>query len=59
MRDEFVCQHAAVLGDVDGVYCDGGYFGEDDTAQRICEGKVDVSEVEVDVIVICLVTQSH
>lgn len=59
MRDEFVRQHAAILGDVDSVYCDGGYLGEDNAAQGICERKVDVCKVEVDVIVICLVTQSH
>lgn len=59
MRDEFVRQHAAVLGDVDGVYCDGRYLGEDDAAQGVCERKVDVCEVEVDVIIVCLITQSH
>lgn len=59
MRDELIRQYAAVLGDVDGVYCDGGYLGEDDAAQGICEREVDVCEVEIYVIVVCLIAQSH
>lgn len=59
MRNELIRQYAAILGNIDRVYCDGGYLGEDDTAQGICEREVDVCEVKIDVIVICLIAQSR
>lgn len=40
--DEFVCQYGGVGFDFDKVDSHGGYFGKDDSAERIGKGQINI-----------------
>lgn len=52
--DELIGQNTAVLLDFDQVNSDGRDFSEDDSTQRVREGKLNIGKIEVDVEVIRL-----
>ena len=54
MRDELIGQDGGVGFDFDEVDGHGWDFGEDDTADGVGEGEVDVGELEVDAKVVVL-----
>lgn len=58
MSDELISQNTAILLNLNEVDGDRGHLGLDDSAQRIREGKVDVGEVKINVVVVRLSSAS-
>jgi hypothetical protein len=50
MADELVRKHRCIRLYLHQVYCHCWDFGEDDSAQGVGEGKVDILELEVNVM---------